>query len=353
MKLPKNLVVVCNLDVVKKKNLYQVHALPEYRFLFAAYERELISDRPENADFIVYPRTLIARIGFVFRLLMRHRAEIHHLELYTGNGAFFAIEFLIARLLRIDVVVAERGALLRYQVTSASRRAAFRYVYRFAQQVWLRELWMLKASEGLVRRQTFFCFNAVELPRVQASDTSATRDIDFLWVNSFKPWRNATWLCHALRDQRLACAKVEMVGLLANTSGDVLKQQQLVAQTCGESIRLHAFGDPEPYFKRAKYFVLPANIVFLNFALLEAMARGVVPLVSDVEGAREIVEDGVEGIVFSHTPQGLKEAMLKAQAIDAKEWQSMSLRAQMKVERDFSTGAWAAKMRSLYARVGT
>lgn len=47
----------------------------------------------------------------------------------------------------------------------------------------------------------------------------------------------------------------------------------------------------EELLKKSKLFIFPANIVFCNNALLEAMSFGCVPVVANGEGAYRIVND--------------------------------------------------------------
>lgn len=344
------LVVVCNLDSIKEKNVYQVRALPEYQFLFLSYAGPMTDSASMWCS--TYPKSIVSRILFVARVFHRHRSEIHHVELYTGNGSFLLLEFLLAKLFGLSVIVAERGALLRYPSMAMLRRFALRVIYQFADKIWLRELWMVKAVQKLAYREVFFCFNAVDLPDAQGAGPVGDRDIDYLWVNSLKPWRNPRWLVAASRDGRLCDSNVHIVGFLDKCAVDVKEEQQAISMEAGPNVVLHKFSKPDEYYRRARFFVLPADIVFLNFALLEAMARGVVPLISDVEGSREIIDHGIDGFVFPHSPEGLRHAMIKSKELSDGEWRQMSDKAIEKVQNKFSLQAWRQRMLSLYDEIG-
>ena len=84
-------------------------------------------------------------------------------------------------------------------------------------------------------------------------------------------------------------------------------------------------------------------LFFLNNALLEAMSYGLVPLISDVQGSNQIVDDGINGFVFKHTKSGLKDVMKKAIVLSEKEYKLMSNNAQQKVNKSFSYEVWAKK----------
>jgi glycosyltransferase involved in cell wall biosynthesis len=59
-----------------------------------------------------------------------------------------------------------------------------------------------------------------------------------------------------------------------------------------------AVGDVTPYLKEADVYVSTSVSEGMSNALLEAMSRGVMPVVSRVSGADELVEEGVSGLLF-------------------------------------------------------
>jgi glycosyltransferase involved in cell wall biosynthesis len=138
-----------------------------------------------------------------------------------------------------------------------------------------------------------------------------------------------------------------MLGFLANNPA-VQRQEDYVRRHTRKGIELHPFQPPQKYFLKSKFFVLPADIVYLNFALLEAMAHGVVPIVSDVEGARNIVEDGVSGLVAPHSREGLLRAMTRAKHLTKNDYECISANARLRVINQFSIDSWAKKLRSFY-----
>ncbi len=57
--------------------------------------------------------------------------------------------------------------------------------------------------------------------------------------------------------------------------------------------------DVTPYLKEADVYVSTSVSEGMSNALLEAMSRGVMPVVSRVSGADDLVEEGVSGFLFS------------------------------------------------------
>ena len=60
-----------------------------------------------------------------------------------------------------------------------------------------------------------------------------------------------------------------------------------------------AVGDVTPYLKEADVYVSTSVSEGMSNALLEAMSSGVMPVVSRVSGADDLVEEGVSGFLFT------------------------------------------------------
>lgn len=108
--------------------------------------------------------------------------------------------------------------------------------------------------------------------------------------------------------------------------------------------------NPHTYHGQAKIFVLPADIVYANYSLLESMSHGAVPIVADGEGASKIVNHGKNGLIIP------KDPVLWSQAIesllgDPDRCSEMSRNAQRTVLHDFSISAWVSKIKRIRARL--
>ncbi len=101
--------------------------------------------------------------------------------------------------------------------------------------------------------------------------------------------------------------------------------------------------EPQEYFRRAKVFVLPADIVFANYALLEAMSFGAVPLVGDGEGADRIVDSTANGLVVERTPSGVADGLVRLLSSPAI-LQRYSDEARATIKRDFAIERWGEQI---------
>lgn len=345
----RNLVLCLNLDTVKNKNIYQFDALQErgFRFLVCGYEENRAALSSGSYDYFVYPNKVLKRLFFSCRQIWFNRQKVHHVELYMGGGSYLCLEYLLCKICGLSVCVVERGSPLldlkrRYGRLARRMRGE---VYRRADAVWIRELWMKEALVELGRRECYFQANAIRVP-INAEHTFA-KSIEFVWCNSLKAWRNSDWFVDALGEPALQSSSAVMLGFLADNP-TVQPQQDYATLHARDGVELLPFQPPSEYFLRSRFFVLPADIVYLNFALLEAMAHGVVPIVSDVKGAREIIVDGESGLIAPHSRQGLLKTMIRARSMSADEYQSLSANARRRVIEKFSIERWADELAQFY-----
>jgi glycosyltransferase involved in cell wall biosynthesis len=114
---------------------------------------------------------------------------------------------------------------------------------------------------------------------------------------------------------------------------------------------LSFISNPSEFYKKARFFVLPAEVVFANNALLEAMSYGVVPLISRQSGSELIVEDGVSGFLFDHNQESFKEAMLKAFKISNEAYLKMSFAAIEQIKMRFSSDTYYVQLQIMYNKL--
>jgi glycosyltransferase involved in cell wall biosynthesis len=99
----------------------------------------------------------------------------------------------------------------------------------------------------------------------------------------------------------------------------------------------------------ADLFVFPSVAEGLGIALLEAMAMGKPVLATRVEGIKEVLEDGVNGLLVEpRDPSALAEAVLKLHA-DPMLRQALGAQARATVIERFSTGVGVRRLEAIYA----
>ena len=191
---------------------------------------------------------------------------------------------LMLKALRVPFIVIERGDIGCIGRYGLFVRLALRIAYRWADLVIFKEPYMEAPLRRLTKAPLHFVPNCVD--RAEPS-RGEERDIDFLWVNRLIPEREIGWVTGAMRQAPLRGRNLFVLGAAES-------EKAMVPQEPDVSVL--GFIEPTPYYRRARFFCLPASIVFGNNALLEAMSFGVVPVVTDAPGVERLLEDGVNGM---------------------------------------------------------
>lgn len=109
-------------------------------------------------------------------------------------------------------------------------------------------------------------------------------------------------------------------------------------------VHLHGqHGDVGTYYRRAGFFALPSRFEGMPNALLEAMAHGLPCVISsDLTGAREHVDDGTTGLLFSATDRSHLTRCLEALAGSAALRRTMGDNARARLADTSATVAYKA-----------
>jgi glycosyltransferase involved in cell wall biosynthesis len=136
--------------------------------------------------------------------------------------------------------------------------------------------------------------------------------------------------------------------------GDGLCRSELEAlsRRLGQERRIAftgAVGDVTPYLKEADVYVSTSVSEGMSNALLEAMSSGVMPVVSRVSGADDLVEEGVSGFLFTPGDEmALARRLEKSLAMTAECRRAMGEEARKAVRDRFCIDQVAEHHLSLY-----
>jgi glycosyltransferase involved in cell wall biosynthesis len=174
-------------------------------------------------------------------------------------------------------------------------------------------------------------------------------------VGRLAPEKNQEVLLETLRHLRLARVDAHLV----IAGGGPLRERLLRrASELEVADRLSLIGEIEdvrPVLAAIDVFVLPSVAVesFSN-AALEAMAMGRPAILSDIGGAREMIDDGVEGYVVSPTELRARlPALIAALYAEPRKRQQMGQAARNRAVTCFSVSAMAAAYRAMIASGGS
>lgn len=309
-------VLVIGADLVMPKLFYFSEELRRLGYGYAIYSHDdtpasrAVAERA-GAVFLAGPphRKSIGRMVSDIATAVRsiRRRDIHHADLYCDYHLIASFAYLLLlRAKRIPVVLWCRGELYDWPVYTWWQRLFFRVAIPLAQLVILKERYMV---DTLTRAgihdpaKSIELHNTVPAGRCERAAILTSPGVRLLFLNSFKGWRNVGFcaeLAAALRDAgidfRMTIVGDKDASPGLSVEGDALRAR-LAQLELEELVEVAPFSeDPQGYLVAHDVFLLPADLVYCNFALLEAMNCGLVPIVSDHDGDyRLIIEDGVSG----------------------------------------------------------
>ncbi len=159
--------------------------------------------------------------------------------------------------------------------------------------------------------RVLFIPNAVDTRQfAPVAETPAIPDpVRILFVGRLSPQKNLPMLIDAA--SRLGTrVVVRLVG-----SGPLASALTAQAAAAGVELELPGVVNHENLpdeFRRATLFVLPSSVEGHPKALIEAMSCGCVCVGTDVEGIRDVLQDGVTGLLAATTAAGLLSALRRA-----------------------------------------
>jgi glycosyltransferase involved in cell wall biosynthesis len=333
-------VLILGLNTFARKNVVQIRSLESQGYAFTVVTNDQFGDSRaifEAQGFAASRLIVVKGFGEKLRTAWRllRAGGFHHVEL-GAVGRLAVAYLLMLKALRRPFIVIERGDIGCMGQYSFVVRSALKTAYRWAELVVFKETYMEAPLRRLTRAPLVFIPNCVGQADAPAE---ADRDIDFLWANRLIPERKVAWAARAM-------------GELAGHRLVILGAEDEDSRASGsERVTILGFVDPAPYYRRARFFCLPASIVFGNNALLEAMSFGVVPVVTEAPGVERVVEDGVNGIVTPFDEAAYGEGMARAASLGEAEWRRLSANAVATVREKYSVEAWTRKMADVYARL--
>jgi glycosyltransferase involved in cell wall biosynthesis len=167
-------------------------------------------------------------------------------------------------------------------------------------------------------------------------------------VGRLAPEKNHEVLLTALRRLRVARVDAHLVIAGSGPLREQLLRRAVELEIADRVSLVGEFEDVRPVLAAMDLFVLPSIAVesFSN-AALEAMSMGRPVILSDIGGAREMIDDGVEGYVVSPTELSARlPAIIAALYADSRKRLAMGAAARARAISRFSVAGMAAAYRS-------
>ncbi len=143
---------------------------------------------------------------------------------------------------------------------------------------------------------------------------------------------------------------VVLVGDSSLEPGEPARLRRLAARL-GMEGRLHLTGyrhDPERFYRLFSVYVLPTSREGFGVTLIEAMASGTPVVACRVRGPREIISDGLDGILVKDGDPGELADAIAFYLETPEAVQAYTERARLKVAREFDHKHMRSKLLSAY-----
>ena len=195
--------------------------------------------------------------------------------------------------------------------------------------------------------------NGVEIPpRVESPDSRLAGPLRVVHATRFVYQKNSGLLLDVLgllRDMG-GLDRFEFV-VLGEGPGRTEFQEAVAMRGLDHCVKvLGAVSDPGTYLGSAFCFVSTSRWEGLPLALLEAMARGVPAIATDVAGNKDAVADGKTGFLYEPgCPRAAAERLMQLAGEPAL-WREMACAARQRAEEEFSVQTMADATLRLYCR---
>lgn len=217
----------------------------------------------------------------------------------------------------LQVKTSKSDSILRF----VYNKAWSKFTYRIAPSLELCEF----IQDQLPSKSTTYIPNGIDIPKIATN----LRDIDLICVSRLVSWKNID----------LAIRAASRLSLSLVVIGDGPERRNLEALARDLRANVDFLGqleseDVKTWLSRARYFLLLSDYEGLSFALLEAMSRGSVPIVSKNSGNLSVVRTGINGLVVD---TNLDEIVLAIFSLttDLKFSQTLSYSAREHVKNNF------------------
>lgn len=309
-----------------------------------------------SADITIVSMNPVIRIFQTISLLLLHRPR--YIELYcTGRLTFFYC--ILSKIFMCKLIIILRGCEFSYD--AFSQKLIDKALY-LSDGILCKEYNLFKEIENRkLIHKTSFIHNAVPVEITDSVEKLANRDIDILFMNTPRPSRNLELLISSIKmilDTKPRCS-ICFAGfsILDRDGSHIEKEYQInmlkFLKELGiyDKIKIMGFvKEPSLLLKRSKVFVFPADVVFCNYTLLEAMSYGCIPIVTDGEGADEIVNHKVNGYISTKDINLLCSYINKAIVLSP-ENDKMSLLSKQCIVDGYGIDSWFSKVDEMRKKI--
>ena len=244
---------------------------------------------------------------------------------------------LTAKFSGCKVAVIERGQLSNFifNTITAIKKQLMLLIYKFGDVILYREPYMEEIFEKyqVDSKKLVFDFNRVPI-RMEPDFNRKEKVV--LFLNGFAKFRRLDIVVDSIPLVRKEMPDVKYVFVGARNQLEMDEAWKILREkNIDTHVEVHGWTtQPATYFQKASVFVLPADLIFCNFSLLEAMERGVPPIIANMRDADRIVMHGKSGYLCAQNATNFAGHILELLG-DEEKRQKMAREAREKVKRDY------------------
>lgn len=297
-----------------------------------------------NAAIVRMPFSPFRRIiCYVRSILLSHCNEI---ELYL-TGKLSILYSLIARIFCKRLIIILRG--MEFNKSGFDKFVNI-VSLRLANKIIAKEYNLVHDCKIMgFDHKTFFVHNCVPLPEESHVKSYSSRSIDIIYLNTPRPSRNLVFLIDVIEKILSIRSNLKIVlcgfSILDNYHDPIEPEYQkmilklIKERNLDKKVEIRGFvKNARELVSDSKVFVLPANIIFCNYTLLEAMSFGCVPVVSNGEGCDLIVNNSTNGYISTLDSDRMSSLILDA--LNPVKWDKLSIAARDSIKYNFSMNEW-------------
>jgi glycosyltransferase involved in cell wall biosynthesis len=198
--------------------------------------------------------------------------------------------------------------------------------------------------------------NGVDTARFRPADHEEKRKLETelnlpagikcIYTGRLEEEKNLAWLASNWRDIR---SKNPQASLLVIGAGS---EEKNIRQAASDGVYLLGEkSDVRPYLQSSDIFILPSKREGLSNALLEALACGLPAVATDVGGNRELIDDGVNGLLIPLNDSGRMAAAVNQLLDNSPARKQMSLKAREFILENYQIEKTVDRLIRLYDEV--
>lgn len=331
-----------------------------YYFVLNKNEIELSTSRYQVVQ---VPTNRILRILYYFYWFFKNKfdvVEVYDTGLltlyYTLIGRVFGVKVIIF-LIGMELLPTERGEV-RADLRRKLKRIGLYLSLRISKAIIYKELHM---KPFLVKWKVFGKSHHLHNSVPICNEEFQEKDIEVIYCNTIRKMRYPLLFLEAVNKLKkegvvFNCVMMGYHSLEGNIDvPDIEAEKQaldyILKNDLGDKVEILPFKkSSREYLKRSKIFILPSDVIYANYSLLEAMSYYSVPIVTRGNGAENIITNSIDGYICDFNSDEIADTV-KQLLSDPELFKGVSLQARSKIESSFSIDAWARKLLSIYNEI--